>query len=135
MHAVLSIALILGAAFGSEWLVEGWLGEGRRFWVGLVGVGLMVGGGALVQASGVAELTRALRNAVIGAGIGTVLNRAGLRLGWLRRGLRWVGVETEAEAGSQQVPGMSRIGGWLLWLGWAGSLVGLGMVWTGVFGG
>ena len=133
MHLLLSIALVVGAAFGGAWLVDGWLGEARRFWVGVVGVGLMVGGGALVQASGIAELSRVLRNAVIGAGIGAAQARAGVRLGWLRRMLRWVGVETEATAAD--VPVVSRFGGWLLTLGWAGSLVGLGMVWTGMCGG
>ena len=133
MHLLLSIALVVAAAFGGAWLVDGWLGEARRVWVGVVGVGLMVGGGALVQASGIAELTRVLRNAVIGAGIGAAQARAGVRLGWLRRGLRRVGVETEATAAD--VPVVSRLGGWLLTLGWAGSLVGLGMVWTGMCGG
>lgn len=133
MHTLLSIALLVGAVLGSEWLVGAWLGEARRLWVGLGGVGLMVGGGALVQASGIAELTRVLLNLVIGAGIGATQARAGVRLGWLRHGLRWVGVETQATA--EDVPVVSRFGGWLLTLGWAGSLVGLGMVWTGVFGG
>ena len=104
---------------------------------GLAGA-LLVGSGALVQASGIDALTRTLRNAVIGAGIGAALKRTGLRLTWLRRGLRWVGVETEperaSEAGGRALP-VSRVGGTLLGLGWAGTLVGIGLVWTGVFGG
>lgn len=81
------------------------------------------------------ELTRILRNTVLEAGIGAVLTQAGLRLGWLRRGLRGMGVETVAGARPPEVPRLSRMGGGLLTLGWAGSLAGLGMVWTGVFGG
>lgn len=47
MHLLLSIALVVAAAFGGAWLVDGWLGEARRVWVGVVGVGLMVGGGGV----------------------------------------------------------------------------------------
>ena len=138
MHLVLSIAAIVAAALAGEWLVDHSLGEARRYWVGIGGVALLVGSGALVQASGIDALTRTLRNAVIGAGIGAALKRTGLRLTWLRRGLRWVGVETEperaSEAGGRALP-VSRVGGTLLGLGWAGTLVGIGLVWTGIFGG
>jgi hypothetical protein len=135
MHLLLSIAVIAAAAFGSDWLVDGWLGEDRRFWIALAGITLLVLSGALVKASGINELTRILRNALVGAGIGAVLNRLGLRLPWLRGGLRMVGVETEPETKPQDTLSGLRLSGRLLRAGWAGSMVGLGLVWTGVFAG
>lgn len=135
MHTLMSIAVVVVVAFATEWLVDGWLGEAWRFWIGLGGVGLLLLAGALVKASGVEALTRFLRNAVIGAGIGAALNRAGLRLGWLRSALRLIGIETERKAGQPEVMQGPRISGWLLWSGWTASLAGFGMVWTGMFGG
>jgi hypothetical protein len=133
LHWFVSIAVVVAVAFGTEALVDGWIGEARRIWVGLGGVALLVLSGALVKASGVEAMTRYLRSAVVGAGIGAALDKAGLRLGWLRGGLRLFGVETEPTAtGTAQVP---RFTGWLWWTGWAAMLVGLGMVWTGMFGG
>jgi hypothetical protein len=135
MHLLLSLALITVAIFGSERLVDSWLGEDRRFWVALAGIALLILSGALVKASGINELTRILRTALIGAGIGAALNRLGLRLPWLRGGLRMVGVETETQTRSLDALRGLRLSGWLLWTGWAGSMVGLGLVWTGVFAG
>ncbi len=135
MDILLSIALIAATVFASDWLVDGWLGEDRRFWIALGGIALLVLAGALVKASGINELTRILRTALIGAGIGAVLNRLGLRLPWLRSGLRMVGVETEPEKRPPEALRGLRLNGWLLWTGWAGSMVGLGMVWTGMFAG
>jgi hypothetical protein len=135
MHIFLSIALLAATAFAAEWLVDARLGEERRLWVGLAGIAVLLFGGALVKASGINELTRLLRNTLIGAGIGAALNRVGLRLGWLRSGLRMVGVETDPETRPQEALRGLRLSGWLLWLGWGGSMVGLGMVWTGMFGG
>lgn len=133
MHWLVSIAVVVAVAFGSEALIDGWLGEARRFWIGLGGLALLVLSGVLVKASGVEAMTRYLRNAVVGAGISAALDKAGLRLGWLRRLLRLFGVETEPQAiGSTQE---LRFTGWLWWAGWAAMLVGLGMVWTGAFAG
>jgi hypothetical protein len=133
MHTLVSIAVVVAVAFATEWLVDGWLGEAWRIWIGLGGVGLLLLAGALVKASGVEALTRYLRSAVVGAGIGAALDKAGLRLDWLRRALRLIGIETEPQAtGGAQGPQFT---GWLLWSGWAASLVGLGTVWTGMFGG
>ena len=86
----------------------------------------MVLAGALVQASGINEMTRYVRNAVIGAGIGAVL--------------RWVGLRRAAcETKPEPQPGVplrwSKASSWLLNLGWAGTLAGMGMIWTGVVGG
>lgn len=124
MHLLLSVTVVVATAFGTEWLVGSWLGEARRFWVGIGGVTLLVLAGALVQASGVAELTRILRNAVVGTGIGAVLRCLGLRQGV-------AGAESPPDAARP----WSRASGWLLTLGWAGTLVGMGMIWTGVFAG
>lgn len=135
MPTILWIAVVVATAFGTDWLVEGWLGEARRYWVGIAGVALTVMAGTLIKASGIGALTRYLRNALLGAGIGAALNRAGLRLSWLRRGLRQVGVETEPETRPDMPLPLTGVGGWMLNLGWAGTLVGIGMVWTGVFGG
>lgn len=135
MNVILSIAVVVATIFGTEWLVDAWLGEGRRFWVAITGLALLLLAGALVKASGINELTRLLRNALIGAGIGAALTRIGLRLRWLRSGLRMVGFETEPETRPNEALRGLRLSGWLLWLGWGGSMVGLGMVWTGMFGG
>jgi hypothetical protein len=135
MNVLLSIALVAAGVFGSEWLVDSWLGEDRRFWVGLAGIALLLLAGALVKASGINELTRLLRNLLIGAGIGAALNRLGLRLGWLRSGLRRIGIETEPYERPPEAPRWSRLSEWLLMLGSAGSMVGLGVVWTWLFGG
>lgn len=121
---LLSIAVVVATAFGTEWLVDGWLGEDRRFWVSLGGVALMVLAGALVKASGINEMVRLVRGAVIGTGIGAVLR-------WV--GLRKAASETEPEPDAPFR--WSRASSWLLNLGWAGTLVGIGMVWTGVVGG
>lgn len=136
MHTLLSIAVIVAVAFASEWLVDTRLGEARRMWIGLGGVGLLVLAGALVKASGVEALTRYLRSVLIGAGIGTVLDRLGLRLTWLRRGLRLIGIETEAaKPGSSEVSQGPRVFSGLNGAGWGASLIGVGMIWTGVFAG
>lgn len=135
MQLILSLAVIGVTILGSEWLVGSWLGEDRRTWVGLAGVAILFLSGALVKASGINELTRVLRNAVVGAGIGAALTRAGLRLGWLRRGLRVIGIETEPKERPPEAPRWSRLSEGLLMLGAAGSLVGGGMIWTGLFAG
>ena len=135
MNFLLSIALVAAGVFGSEWIVDAWLGEDRRFWVGLAGVALLLLAGAVLKASGINELTRWLRNMLIGAGIGAALNRVGLRLPWLRSGLRMVGIETEPHERPPEAPRWSRLSEWLLLLGSSGSMVGLGMAWTGMFGG
>ena len=135
MNFLLSIALVAAGVFGSEWIVDTWLGEDRRFWVGLAGVALLLLAGAVLKASGINELTRWLRNMLIGAGIGAALNRVGLRLPWLRSGLRMVGIETEPHERPPEAPRWSRLSEWLLLLGSSGSMVGLGMAWTGMFGG
>jgi hypothetical protein len=135
MSTILSIAVVVATALGAEWLVDSWLGEAWRIWIGLGGIALLLLAGALVKASGIDALTRFLRNAVIGAGIGAVLNRLGLRLAWLRRALGLVGIETEPAAGSQDSWRAPRMAGGLLWAGWAASLIGSGMTWTGLFGG
>ena len=126
MHMLLSIAVAVATAFGTEWLVDGWLGDDKRYLVGLGGVALMLLAGALVQASGINELTRFVRNAVIGAGIGAVLR-------WV--GLRRAASETEPETQPDAPFRWSKASSWLLNLGWAGTLVGMGMIWTGVAGG
>lgn len=133
MSTLVSVVVVVATVLVTEALVDDWTGEAGRFWFGVGGVGLLLLAGALVKASGIEALTRYLRVAVIGAGMGAALDRAGLRLGWLRSGLRLFGIETEprARAGTQ---GPAVIG-WLWWSGWAAMLVGLGMVWTGVFGG
>lgn len=135
MSTLFSIAVIAATVFGTEWLVDGWLGEDRRYWVGLVGLALMLLAGALIKASGINELTRFLQKVLIGAGIGAVLRRLGIRAPWLRSGLRLTGSETEPETRPQTLPRWSRLSENLLWLGWAGSLVGIGMIWTGFTGG
>jgi hypothetical protein len=135
MNALVSIAVVVAAALATEWLVDGWLGEARRIWVGIAGVGLLVLASALVKASGVEALTRYLRGVLIGAGIGAVLDRLGLKLPWLRNGLRLTGIETEPQTVRPEARRGPRVTGWLLWSGWATSLLGFGMVWTGMFGG
>ncbi|HOZ34994.1 MAG TPA: hypothetical protein PLM52_19140 [Tabrizicola sp.] len=135
MSTILSIAVVLATVFATEWLVDTRLGEAQRHWVLILGLGLLVLATALVKASGIQELTRFLRRVVIGAGIGAALRWAGVRATWLRRGLRLLGIETEPESRTQALPRWSRASEWLLWLGWAGSLVGIGLVWTGTFGG
>ena len=135
MPTLVSIAVVVATVFGTEWLVDGWLGEGRRYWIALSGIALMVLSGALVKASGINELTRLLRSAVIGAGIGAVLRRTGLGLPWLRSGLRMVGVQTEPETRPQAGLRWSAARNRLLRLGWGGSLIGVGMIWTGALAG
>ena len=54
--------------------------------------------------------------------------------------LRWVGLRRAAgETKPEPQPGVpfrwSKASSWMLNLGWAGTLVGMGMVWTGVVGG
>lgn len=61
-----------------------------------------------MKASGITELTRMLRNLLIGAGIGAALNRLGLRVGWLRTGLRLIGIETEPHERPPEPPRWSR---------------------------
>jgi len=126
MYMLLSIAVVVATAFGTEWLVDGWLGEDRRFWVGLGGVALMLLAGALVKASGINEITRLVRGAVIGAGIGAVLR-------WV--GLRKATGETRPETPAGAALRWSKASSLLLNLGWMGTLVGIGMVWTAVIGG
>lgn len=135
MSTILSIAVVVASVFGTEWLVDGWLGEDRRAWVAYGGLGVLLFASALVQASGVQELTRFLRKVLLGAQIGAVMRRLGLELPWLRRGLRMVGIETEPETRPQEAPRWSKLGQGLLVLGWASSLVGIGMVWTGASSG
>lgn len=135
MPALISIAVVVATALGADWLVGTWLGEDRRFWFALAGVGMMALAGVLVKASGIHEVTRLLRNAVIGAGIGAALRRLGLRLPWLRSGLRIAGIDTEPETRHQAPLRWSGPSEWLLRLGWGGSLVGAGLIWTGLFAG
>lgn len=135
MSTLVSVAVVVATVFGTEWLVDAWLGEDRRYWMTLAGLALLLLAGALIKASGINEVTRLLRNAVIGAGIGAVLRRLGLRLAWLRGGLRMVGVETEPDQQPQAGLRWSGFSDWLLRLGWGGSLVGLGMIWTGMIAG
>lgn len=135
MLTLLSIVVVVVVAFATEWLIDAWLGEAARLWIGLGGFTLLILSGALVKASGVEALTRYLRQAVIGAAIGAALDRAGLRLAWLRSGLRLVGIETERRDGHAEPRQAQRLSAWLLWSGWAAMLVGLGLVWTGVFAG
>ncbi|MFM7336512.1 MAG: hypothetical protein ACKO1H_19250 [Tabrizicola sp.] len=135
MSTVISLAVILVAAFGTEWLVDNQLGEDRREWVAYAAIPLMLMSGALMQASGVNEVTRILRNALLGAGIGAALRRFGLRVPLLRSLLRLFGVETEPETRPAPELRWSRLSEWLLMAGWGLGLVGLGMIWTGVFGG
>ncbi|MBN8632785.1 MAG: hypothetical protein J0L76_18270 [Rhodobacterales bacterium] len=131
MATLVSIAVIVATAFGTEWLLDSWLGEGLRVWVGLAGVGLLVLAGALVQASEINEITRLLRRAMLGA----ALRPIGKLLPWLGRRLGGPGndpAQAERTAPSLRWSGTSE---WLLRLGWAGSLIGIGMVWTGVLAG
>jgi hypothetical protein len=134
MGLLVSVGIVIATIFLSEMAVEAWLGEAGRFWVVLVGLGLMALSAALVQASGVHEVTRILRNALLGAG--TALRRLGMKVPLLRRGLRLVGIETEPETAPPPA-GLrwSAVSSGLLYLGAVGSLVGIGMVWTGVLGG
>lgn len=126
MHMLLSIAVVVATAFGTEWLVDGWLGEDRRFWVGLAGVALMFLAGALVKASGINEMVRLVRGAVIGAGVDAVRRRLGMRN---------AAGGTDVEAKRDRSLRWSWASGWLLNLGWVGTLIGMGMIWTGVFAG
>ena len=136
MQTLVSIAVVVAVALATEWLVDSSLGEARRFWVWIAGAAMLLVCGALLKASGVEALTRYLRNVLIGAGIGAVLDRAGLRLTWLRRGLRLFGIETEAaKPGSPEASQGPRVFSGLLWAGWGASLIGVGMIWTGVFAG
>lgn len=126
MYMLLSIAVVVATAFGTEWLVDGWLGEDKRYWFGLGGVALMVLAGALVQASGINEMTRLVRNAVIGAGVDAARRRLGMRN---------AAGGTDVEAKRDTSLRWSWASGWLLNLGWVGTLIGMGMIWTGVFAG
>lgn len=135
MPTLVSIAVILVTVFGTEWLVDGWLGEDRRHWVALAAIPLMLLAGALVQASGINEVARVLRNAVLGAGIGAALRRMGLQLPILRSGLRLMGVETEPESRPVAPLRWSGLSEWLLRFGFVCGLMALGMIWTGVFAG
>jgi hypothetical protein len=135
MSTLISIAVILTTVFGTEWLVDNWLGEERRVWLAYAGIPLLLLSGVLVQASGLNEVTRILRNALLGAGIGAALRRFGLRLPLFQSLLRLFGVETEAETRPGPELRWSRLSEWLLMSGWGISLVGLGMIWTGRFGG
>jgi hypothetical protein len=133
MPTLVSFAVIIATAFGTEWLVDSWLGENRRLWVAWAAIPLMLLSGALVQASGIHEVTRILRNALLGAGIGAALRRIGLRLPLLRSALRLFGVETEPETRAAPTLRWSRLSEWLLGIGMGCGLVALGMIWTGVF--
>ncbi len=135
MPAVISLAVVLATVFGTEWLVDGWLGEERRRWVAYAAIPMMLLSGALVQASGLNEVTRMLRNAVLGAGIGVALKRFGLRVPLLRGALRLIGVETEPEARPAPDLRWSRLSEGLLMIGTGLGLMGLGMIWTGAFAG
>lgn len=132
MPTLVAIAVVLASVFGTEWLVDTWLGEDRRYWIALAGLAVVVLSSVLIKASGINELTRLLRKMVIGAGIGAVLRRLGLRMTWLRSGLRIFGVETEPELHPQEGFRWSGFNDWVLQLGWGGSLVGMGMLWTGI---
>lgn len=133
MSTVISIAVILATVFGTEWLVDSWLGEARRVWTAYAAIPLMLVSGALVQASGINEVTRILRNALLGAGIGAALRRFGLRVPLLRSALRLVGVETEPEAQPAPQLRWSRLSEWLLTIGSGLGLISVGMIWTGAF--
>lgn len=134
MSTVLSLALIIAGVLGSEWLIDHHLGEAARTWIFFGGLGLMAVAYALMQASGVTELMRILRRALLGAHLGAVLRGLGLDRPWLKRALRLIGIETDPQAPSDKVfPG--RFGTWLLTAGWASSLIALGMLWTGAAGG
>lgn len=135
MPTVISILVILATVLGTEWLVDGWLGAERRQWVAYASIPLMLLSGALVQASGINEVTRLLRNAVLGAGIGAALRRFGLRVPLLRSALRLVGVETEPETHPAPKLRWSRLSDGLLTVGYGLGLVSLGMIWTGAFAG
>ncbi len=135
MSTVISIAVILATVFGTELLVDTQLGEDRRLWVAYAAIPLMLLSGALVQASGINEVTRLLRNAVLGAGIGAALRRFGLRVPLFRSLLRLFGVETEAETRPAPELRWSRLSEWLLMSGWGLGLVSVGMIWTGAFAG
>lgn len=135
MPTVISIAVILATVFGTEWLVDSWLGEDRRQWVAYAAIPVMLLSGALVQASGIHEVTRHLRNAVLGAGIGAALRRFGLRVPLLRSALRLFGVETEPQMLSAQDLRWSRLSQWLIMIGWGLGLGAIGMIWTGAFAG
>lgn len=133
MSTLVSIAVVVATVLVTEALVDGWIGEAGRFWFGIGGLALLVLASILIKASGIEAMTRYLRTAVIGAGIGAVLDRAGLRLGWLRSALRLFGVETDREGGPVEGRQVPRTVGPLFITGWATSLIGFGMLWTGVF--
>lgn len=134
MLTIVSIAVVVVTTFAAEWMVDGWIGEEGRFWFGIGGVGLLVFAGVLIKASGIEALTRCLRDMVLGAGLGAVLSRTGYGPGWLRKGMRRIGVETDPQGGpkSWREP---RVSGRLLWLGWGATLVGIALVWTGLLKG
>lgn len=135
MSTVIMIGVILATVFGTEWLVDSWLGEELRVWVAYAAIPLILLSAALVQASGINEVTRLLRNAVLGAGIGAALKRFGLRLLLLRGALRLFGVETEPEGRPAPELRWSRLSELMLMIGWGLGLVGSGMIWTGAFAG
>jgi hypothetical protein len=136
MGLLVSVGIVIATIFFTELAVEAWLGEPGRFWVVLLGLGLMALSAALLKASGINELTRILRNALLGARIGAALHGMGMKAPLLRRGLRLVGIETEPETAPPPT-GLrwSGLNSGLLYLGAVGSLVGIAMVWTGFFGG
>jgi hypothetical protein len=136
MGLLAAVGIVIATILGTELLVEIWLGEPGRFWVTLVGLAMLGLGAALVQASGAHEVTRILRTALLGAWIGAALRRLGMKVPLLRRGLRLAGIETEPETAPPPA-GLrwSGLSTGLLYLGSAGSLVGIGVVWTGLFGG
>lgn len=137
MREILIAVVVLAATiYGAGWAVEGWLGEERRFWVAIAGFLVLATGSALVQASGIGLLTRALRGLLIGA----LVRRYGPDWPWLRRVLRLGGIETEPET---RTPEEQRRSG-LRWSGWSEALLtsgsglavaGMAMVWVGIFAG
>lgn len=130
MPVVVSLVIIAGTVVLTETLVDRWIGEDGRLWIGLGGLVLLLLSGFLLKASGLNAVTRALRSAVIKAGLASLLARTGLRLAG---GQRRLGVETAPDAGIEKALTGLRFNGGLLWTGWVASLAGLGMVWTGVF--
>jgi hypothetical protein len=133
---LVAVAVVVATVLGSDWVAEEWLGEERRFWVAFAGLGVMALGAAVVQASGIGLLTRALRGFLIGS----IVRRYGPDWPWLRRILRAAGIETEPEtrtAEQMKASGLhwSGMSSAFLLLGEVLSLAGMAMVWVGVFGG
>lgn len=133
---LISVAVLAATILSANWAVETWLGEDRRFWLGIAGLGVLAAGSALVQASGIGLLTRALRGLLIGG----IVRRYGPDWPWLRKLLRFGGIETEPETRTPEELKRSGLhwssyGTALLVIGQAISLVAAGMVWVGFFGG